>query len=328
VVGLNAAVKVSSFPAASVVGIDSPETVKPVPDADIFVIVRFPVPLLVTRMVWESVVPIVTPSKFTGDGVTSMDGVPLGNAIPVPSTLTVRGVLSALVVIEYVPASWPATNGANLMANVTLAPAFKLSGAESPVREKPNPCPVTFVTVTSVIPVFDSLNECDALDFMLTFPKLIEVGDTLIDAVSPLPADFPVAPTHAAVTIKPARASARETPLKKDPLALLVWMGVTDLRPPPGMWTRLMTDLDCHVRKACRATGQGYTRGTGRCTCPRGQPSTVLSGRGSDLAFSTSKPLLIQTLVRDCLCVIPRVMGSAPRLGSRTHFPHCSNRPP
>lgn len=50
-VGLNAAVNSVSFPGARVVGIDSPEWLKPVPVAWIFVIVRSVVPVFDTRMV-------------------------------------------------------------------------------------------------------------------------------------------------------------------------------------------------------------------------------------------------------------------------------------
>jgi len=79
-VGLNEAEKFVLSPGSSVVGIDRPDCLKPVPDAEIPVIVRSVVPLFVMRMVCESVVPTVTVPKLTLDGTTSIT--PLGWPFP------------------------------------------------------------------------------------------------------------------------------------------------------------------------------------------------------------------------------------------------------
>jgi hypothetical protein len=84
--------------ARSVRGIESPDWLKPLPDAEIFVTVKSPVPVFVRRIVWLSVVPTVTFPKLTEDGVTLAAGeFPPSAGPPVavlPVTPTQAAVLS------------------------------------------------------------------------------------------------------------------------------------------------------------------------------------------------------------------------------------------
>lgn len=148
-------------------------------------------------------------------------------------------------------------------------------------------------------------------------------------AGSPPPAGFPVTPTHAAVPSVPARTRARKTPRINEAPQLKFKNDVTDPRPPPGMWTPLMTGLNCHVRQARRATGRRYTRGT---VCVPVRMDSLLP---YDWAGSLTLPLQIsllsglQIFARACFRRgLPAAMGSSRTLGSRTSSLHRSNRSP
>jgi hypothetical protein len=93
-VGLKDAVKVVLLPAGIVSGIESPDAPKPVPDADIFVIVRSDVPVLAKRMVCVSVLPTVTFPKLIEEGVTSAEGEPPPAGVVLPVTPTQAAVPS------------------------------------------------------------------------------------------------------------------------------------------------------------------------------------------------------------------------------------------
>ena len=85
-------------------GIESPDWLKPVPDAEIFVTVKSAVPVFARRIVWLSVVPTVTLPKLTDDGVTVAEGEsppPAGPPVAVlPVTPTHAAVPSMLATVR------------------------------------------------------------------------------------------------------------------------------------------------------------------------------------------------------------------------------------
>ena len=121
---------------------------------------------------------------------------------------------------------------------------------------------------------------------------------------APLP-DLPVTPTHAAVPSVTTRIKTREKLRRNVTVHNAGRIEVTEVSCPPGMWTPLMTDLDCQTGKEIRDTGPGYRCGTGMCTCPRGQSSTVLLGRRFGLPFQSSKFLVVRSLVRNSIRSVP-----------------------
>src|SRR5271155_5331841 len=164
------------------------------------------------------------------------------------------------------------------------------------------------------------MNECVTLELRFTLPKLIDEGVTLTPSTSlelPLPG-LPVTPTHAALPSAIITTMARETPRKNDLGHFAGRIEVTDARRRPGMWTPLMTPLDSQTGWPIRATGRGYTCGTGMCTCPRGQSSTVLWGRRSLPVPAKLQVLLARMRTRSCFYDTPRVRESSRTLGSNS----------
>ena len=215
--GLKEAVNIVSLPGASVWGVESPDALNPVPDTDIFVIVRSVVPVFPKRMVCVSVVPTVTFPKLTDDGVASMPGPPPVAATPIPSSLTDRGVASAVVVINKFPCASPACMGAKRTEKSKVDPALTALFTERfpPPVLYPGPANCIFDTVRAVVPVFVRVSERELLVWTGTFPKFTEDGVTMAVVDAPPPPGppvtaFPVTPTHAEVASAPMITRASE----------------------------------------------------------------------------------------------------------------------
>jgi phosphopantothenate synthetase len=140
--GANDALIVADCPAVSVNGVVTPETVKPAPVTFTCDTVTLAVPLFLSVMDCEFVLPTLTLPKFSlvGDA-------PSCACVPVPLSAIVNGEFGPLFATETLPFAAPAVVGANCAVNVVLCPAAIVSGVEMPVMLKPAPLAVAEVTV-------------------------------------------------------------------------------------------------------------------------------------------------------------------------------------
>lgn len=99
-----------------------------------------------------------------------------------------------------------AVDGANLTLRFTDWPAATEIGNVAPIRLKPVPVTVAFVTDMAVPPVFETLRVSVDVVPATILPKLSEVGDSVICAgeaatVTVADADFEVSATLVAFTV-------------------------------------------------------------------------------------------------------------------------------
>ena len=93
-------------------------------------------------------------------------------AAPVPDRAMLSAVPDALLVIETVPLALPAAEGLNITLNEALLPAEIVSGKVRPLRLKPEPLAVAWVTVTSEPPELVKVSDSVLLEPVCTEPKL------------------------------------------------------------------------------------------------------------------------------------------------------------
>ena len=80
--------------------------------------------------------------------------------------------LVELLLIVICPVRAPAVVGTNLSFSVRVCVGFRVTGKPPPTMVKPAPAIVAEFTVTGVVPVDDSVNDCVAAVFTATLPKL------------------------------------------------------------------------------------------------------------------------------------------------------------
>ena len=98
-------------------------------------------------------------------------------ATPVPDTGTVKGDPVALLTIEILPLTAPATVGLNWMVRVRFCDGERVTGALPPVIVKPDPARLICEIVTLELPVFVMVTFCGAEDVpVVTLPKLRLMG--------------------------------------------------------------------------------------------------------------------------------------------------------
>ena len=144
-VGLNATVKVTLEPAATVAGTARPEMLKPEPAAFTCEIASGAVPVFESLIVWLASAFTATLPKFTEEGVTLISGAgaePLVGEIPVPTRVIVTGESLASFAIETLPELLPTAVGLYAIVKDTLAPTATVEGAVSPEAVKFDPVSV------------------------------------------------------------------------------------------------------------------------------------------------------------------------------------------
>jgi hypothetical protein len=119
--GVKTALKVAVPPAAMVVDVERPVWLKPVPDTVICENVRVALPLLVSVMVCELLLPTVTLPKLTLVGLAEICG-----CVPVPLRAIFRGEAGALLVTDTLPLELAAVVGVNVTLNEVVWPGLSV----------------------------------------------------------------------------------------------------------------------------------------------------------------------------------------------------------
>jgi hypothetical protein len=119
--GVKTALKVAVPPAAMVVDVDRPVWLKPVPDTVICENVRVALPLLVSVIDCELLLPTVTVPKLTLVGLAE-----ICDCVPVPLRAIVRGEFVPLLVIDTLPVALVAVVGAKVIVKVVVWPGFSV----------------------------------------------------------------------------------------------------------------------------------------------------------------------------------------------------------
>jgi hypothetical protein len=153
-VGLNAAVKFTVAPGASVRGTVIPEILTVETEGAKLETVTLAVPEFPRRIVWLDSVPTTTFPKVMDEGVAvnADDAV----VVAVPLRSTTKDESDALLAIEILPESVPAAVGLYVMVRFASAPAARLAGTANPVTLTPVPETVIPEIVTLPAPVFAS----------------------------------------------------------------------------------------------------------------------------------------------------------------------------
>ena len=169
--GANCAVMLVLPPAAIDSGVVGPLTLKPVPLAAIWLIVRLPVPVFVKVIDCEFVVPFATLPKLTLFGAAL-----IAAWVPVPVKLSTVDELPALLANDTLPVAAPAVVGAYFTCSAALCPTFSIAGVATPVAVKPPPVTVSPVICTAACPEFVNVTGSVALLPSATPPKLKLAG--------------------------------------------------------------------------------------------------------------------------------------------------------
>jgi hypothetical protein len=108
---------------------------------------------------------------------------------PVPLTLMVVGALLALLATVTAPVSAPAAVGAKVMFMVTLCPAARYRGNESPLALKAGAEELTPESVTVAFPVLLKMTDCEPLPPRGTLPrfKVEGLADITPASLKPVP---------------------------------------------------------------------------------------------------------------------------------------------
>src|SRR5207248_961245 len=118
--------------AATVAGSVRPLTLKPVPAAPIWLIVRLEVPPLLSTIFCELLLPVIMFPKLTLDGFGVSCGSAVGEA-PVPVSAIALGELPALLAAVTVPLNVPAAPGAKVIVRLVLCPPATVAGRIVPL---------------------------------------------------------------------------------------------------------------------------------------------------------------------------------------------------
>jgi hypothetical protein len=156
-----------------VAGSVRPLTLKPVPEALACEIETLELPVLVRVTFCVLVVPRETFPKLRLVGLAESNWL---DEAPVPLTLMVVGALLALLATVMVPVSAPAAVGAKLTFMLTLCPAARYRGNESPLALKAGAEELTPESVIVAFPVLLSTTTCEPLLPMETLPRFKVAG--------------------------------------------------------------------------------------------------------------------------------------------------------
>ena len=213
-VGLNVAVTLALWPAFNAVGTVNPDSVTPVPEADIAEIVAVAVPEFVIFTLCVAEEPTETLPKLIDVG----DSVRLAET-PSPFSGTVVGESSALLVIVTTPVVAPLEAALNETFSVADCPAAIVIGAVIPPTVYPVPVTAIFDTLSAAVPSFITVTDSVTVAPTAEFPKSSAAGETVIATVPfvPVPpppptAPFPVVPTQPALIRIAANVIAANAP--------------------------------------------------------------------------------------------------------------------
>lgn len=110
---------------------------------------------------------------------------PVSTGVPVPLRLTANVLLvEELLTIVSAPLAAPAVVGSNFTVRVAVWLGLSVSGKVAPEREKPAPLIVTELMTAEVVPVADSVIDCEVAVFTATLPKLTIEELRLSDATA------------------------------------------------------------------------------------------------------------------------------------------------
>lgn len=184
VVGANETVKVALLPPLSVSGVVIPLTLNPVPVIPTWVTETLVVPVFVMVSDSLAVLPVFTLPKLRLVGFAlSAPGV-----APVPESDTVNVGFVAVESIVRVPLAPPFAVGVKVTLKVVLCPPFRVSGVLIPLKPKPVPVVLTWVTEILVVPVLVIVSDNVAVLPVFTVPKPRLVGFALsAPGVPPVP---------------------------------------------------------------------------------------------------------------------------------------------
>jgi hypothetical protein len=130
---------------------------------------------------------LVVPTTWLPN-VNDVGVIPITPATPVPFSVTVCGLPVALSVNVIVPVRTPAAVGVNVMWNVHGVPSTAMLGHCASVAPAKSPLVTTFVNVTGVPPVFDTVSVCDtAVVPTPSSPNSIVVGAIVIVPAGAVP---------------------------------------------------------------------------------------------------------------------------------------------
>ena len=93
-----------------------------------------------------------------------------------PESAIVADAFAALLVNKTPPVRAPAVAGAKVAVPVVLCPGFRMTPLDTPVALNPAPETLTWDNVIAAVPVFDTVNVCDAVVPISTLPKAKLVG--------------------------------------------------------------------------------------------------------------------------------------------------------
>lgn len=210
-----------------------PVTLKPVPVTVSDETTRLTVPVFLSVIVWELLVPSATFPKAALEGVSDMDG-----CAPAPVSAIVVGD-ERLLVIEMLPETLPAVLGAKTALKLIVAFGANVC-AVKPVTLKPAPVTLSDETTRFALPVFFRAIACVALVPSVRLPKLTLDGVTEIPACVPVPVSATVVGLERLVEIEMLPETLPTLVGAKTALKVIVAFGATvcatkpaTLRPVP-----------------------------------------------------------------------------------------------
>lgn len=177
VAGAKVALTVVAWPGASVSGRAMGDTEYPAPFSLIREIVTLEFPLLVMVTLCAVLPPTARLPKLSALVEAESRNV---CAIPVPPKATTVGEPGALLTKVRLPERVPAVAGAKVREADTLPPGAIVAGNVSPERLNPEPDRAACERTSGAVPGFWMLTACALLAPVMTLPKLMLEGETLI----------------------------------------------------------------------------------------------------------------------------------------------------
>jgi hypothetical protein len=160
---------------------ETPLAVKPAPVRLTLEMVRLELPVLESVTSRVLLAPVDTFPKVRLVGLALRR---VAAATAVPLTVTFAGELVALLMTETVPDATPTVLGENTILRFDCWPAAIVIGNEAAVTVNPLDEALACVTIRSDPPPLDTVIDCEAVPLTATEPKVIDDGDTEIDAAA------------------------------------------------------------------------------------------------------------------------------------------------
>ena len=148
-----------------------------------------------------------------GEMVTELTA---GDAAPVPTSCTTKGLELALVVRERLPVTLPEVLASNVTVKVWLCPGVKLTGVVKPAMLKPLPVTLAWLMLKLLLPTLVAVTLCDVvLPTVVLTETLVGLTESFAAACWP---EFvgalamPVHPDVESVAIRTAKRNTRSEP--------------------------------------------------------------------------------------------------------------------